>query len=110
MQQAHLKSIHPHTASGETQRDVIQDSGLWAAFAGATTTTAFCHGWLALQCRMIHGVRAGMVFLGPSGCGPFRPVADWPEGSRHLKHLTKTAERTLAERRGIVSSHQAAEG
>ncbi|MDH4185896.1 MAG: GAF domain-containing protein, partial [Nitrospira sp.] len=59
---------------------------------------------------MMGGVRAGMVLLGPADRGPFRPVAIWPEGRSNLKHLTKTAERTLAERRGLVSCGEPDEG
>lgn len=110
MQQAHFKSVPQEVVSTEPHGDVMQEPGPWATFAGASTTTTFCQSWLTLQCRMIAGVRAGMVLLGPSDRGPFRPVAVWPEGSRNLKHLTKTAERTLSDRRGVVSRHQPAEG
>jgi hypothetical protein len=47
-------------------------------------------------------VRADMVPLGPANRGSFRSVAAWPEGRCNLKHLTKKAERTLTERRGLV--------
>lgn len=85
------------------QPDAAQDASLWTSFAEATTVETFCRSWLALQCRMIDGVRAGVVLLGPVDRGPFRPVAVWPDGLRSLKHLTTIAERTLAERRGLVS-------
>ena len=110
MQQAHLKSIPQRDGSTEPHGDVTQEHELWTTFAEASTTAAFCQSWLALQCRMIDGVRAGMVLLGPPGRGPFRPVTVWPEGSRNLKHLIKTAERTLVDRRGVVSRHQPVEG
>jgi len=97
-------------ASSVAQADVTQDHSLWASFAEAATVDAFCRSWLALQCRMMGGVRAGMVLLGTADRGPFRPVAIWPEGRRNLKHLTKTAERTLAERRGVVSHGEPDEG
>ncbi len=79
------------------------DQSLWSKFAQAPTVEAFCTNWLALQCRMIGNVQAGMVLLGQADRGPFRPVAVWPDKHRSLKHLTKTAERTLQERRGLVS-------
>jgi len=96
--------------SAKADTDGIPDDSLWAAFAEAGTVEAFCRNWLALQCRMMGGVRAGMVLLGPPDRGPFRPVAIWPEGLRHLKHLTKTAERTLAERRGLLSRGEPYDG
>lgn len=89
--------------------DVTDEQALWTSFAEATTVEAYCRSWLALQCRTMSGVRAGIVLLGPADHGPFRPVATWPEGLRHFQHLTKTAERTLAERRGFVSHEEFAE-
>jgi RND family efflux transporter MFP subunit len=91
----------------ESVPSVEQDHRLWATFAEAATVEAFCQSWLALQCGMIGGVRAGLVLLGPPDRGPYRPIAIWPTGRRNLKHLTKTAERTLAERRGLVVKSEA---
>jgi RND family efflux transporter MFP subunit len=96
--------------STAAQADVTQEHSLWTSFAEASTVEAFCQSWLALQCRLMGGVRAGMVFLGPADRGPFRPVATWPEGRRGLKHLTKTADRTLADRRRLVLRGEPAEG
>lgn len=93
-----------------TQAEAMQDHALWTSFAQASTIEAFCQTWLALQCRLMDDVRAGIVLLGAKDRGPFRPVATWPRGRRNLKHLTKTAERTLAERRGLVSRGEAVEG
>lgn len=90
--------------------EVTQDNALWASFAEATTVEVFCRNWLALQCRMIDGVRAGVVLLGQPDRGPFRLVATWPPGLRQLKHLTNTAERTLKERRGLVSRGEEVDG
>lgn len=70
MQQAHLKSIPQRDGSTEPHGDVTQEHELWTTFAEASTAAAFCQSWLALQCRMIDGVRAGMVLLGPPGRGP----------------------------------------
>jgi multidrug resistance efflux pump len=109
-QRARLEDEAEALVSAVAETDVTQEHSLWASFAEAATVEAFCRSWLALQCRMMGGVRAGMVLLGPADRGPFRPVAAWPEGRRNLKHLTKTAERTLAERRGLVSRGEPAEG
>ena len=109
-QRARLEDEAEALVSAVAETDVTQEHSLWASFAEAATVEAFCRSWLALQCRMLGGVRAGMVLLGPADRGPFRPVAAWPEGRRNLKHLTKTAERTLAERRGLVSRGEADEG
>lgn len=109
-QRASLQGEAEALISTVAQADVTQEHSLWSSFAEASTVEAFCRSWLALQCRMIGGVRAGMVLLGPADRGPFRPVATWPEGRRNLKHLTKTAERTLADRRGLVLRGEPAEG
>ena len=102
-QRARVQSVAEEALGATiTPPDVTQEHLLWTSFAEASTVEAFCQSWLALQCRMIDGVRAGMVLLGPADRGPFRPVATWPEGRHNLKHLTKTAERTLADRRGLV--------
>jgi RND family efflux transporter MFP subunit len=82
--------------------EVDRESELWTEFAGAATVESFCRSWLALQCRTLGGVEAGLVLVGPADRGPFRPLAAWPHSRRHPKHLTKTAERTLSERRGLL--------
>ena len=78
------------------------DRALWGQFAEASSAEAFCRSWLALQCRLIGGVRGGLVLLGPPDHGPFTPAAVWPHVKRSMKHLTAAAERALAERRGLL--------
>jgi len=90
------------SVADESVQSVEQEHRLWTMFAEAATVETFCQSWLALQCGMIGGVRAGLLLLGPPDRGPFRPMAMWPGGRRHLKHLAKTAERTLSERRGLL--------
>lgn len=84
------------------QADANQDHALWTSFAEAATVDAFCRSWLALQCRIIGGVRIGIVVLGPPDRGPFHRIATWPEGHHQFTHLTKMAERTLTERQPIA--------
>jgi RND family efflux transporter MFP subunit len=90
------------SVANESVQSVEQEHSLWKTFAEAATVDTFCQSWLALQCGMIGGVRAGLLLLGPPDRGPFRPMATWPGGRRYLTHLTKTAERTLSERRGLM--------
>ena len=92
------------------QSNVLQDQALWTAFAEAATAQSFCQSWLALQCRMMAGTQAGIILLGPPDRGPFRPVATWPDGRHNLKHLSKTAEKTLTDRRAVVTPAVPAEG
>jgi RND family efflux transporter MFP subunit len=109
-QRAGVQSEAEELLSNVAQADATQEHSLWTAFAEAATVEAFCQSWLALQCRMMGGVQAGTVLLGPADRGPFRPTATWPPGRRNLKHLTKTAERVLTERRGRVAHGEPAEG
>src|SRR2546426_7099250 len=75
---------------------------LWHEFASAGSLEAFCGKWLALQCRMIDGVSAGVVLVAPDENRPFIPAAFWPDRNQDLKHLREVAERALAEGRGLV--------
>lgn len=82
----------------------FEDRLFWRQFVEATTSKAFCQSWLPLQCRMLRGVRCGMVLLGNADEGPFTPVAVWPDAKLSMSHLTGTAERALRERRGLLIS------
>lgn len=93
----------PHQAMGSgDSRDSEQELLLWRQFAEAATPKAFCQNWLALQCRMLGGVRGAMVLLGEPDRGPFMPVAVWPDARVSMQHLTGAAERALKERRGLL--------
>lgn len=74
---------------------------LWAAFADAADDAEFCAAWLALQCRLIPSVRAGVVLIERDGAS-FAPAAIWPDPRRDVTHLRRAAEKALAERRGVV--------
>ncbi len=87
-----------------------KDRTLWQDFAEAATVEHFCRSWLAIQCRLLGGIQSGTVLLGPPDRGPFRPVAVWPDARISVKHLTKTAERALSERRGFVVTPEAEAG
>src|SRR5438093_11488610 len=78
------------------------ERALWSEFAEAQTAESFCRSWLALQCRMISGVSGGLLLLGAPDRGPFAPAAIWPSPRRNMKYLTRTAERALVERRGLL--------
>lgn len=89
-----------HRAGDSTGFDA--DRLFWRQFVEATTPKAFCQSWLPLQCRMLKGVRCGMVLLGNPDQGPFSPVAVWPDAKLSMNHLTGAAERALRERRGLL--------
>jgi len=89
-------------AVGESAGEPEIEPGLWRQFAEATSPHSFCQSWISLQCRMISGVRSGLVLLGPPDQGPFTPVAVWPDPSHDVRHLGAAAERSLRERRGLL--------
>jgi RND family efflux transporter MFP subunit len=77
------------------------DAALWSSFAGATQANAFCHSWLAIQCRTVPDTVAGILLL-QEGRSRFTPAAIWPDRARDVTHLARTAQQALAERRGVV--------
>lgn len=82
------------------------DHAFWRQFIEATDLKAFCQSWLPLQCRMLQGVRCGIVLLGPPDHGPFSPIAVWPNPKLSMHHLTGAAERALKERRGLLIKNE----
>ncbi|MCF8038753.1 MAG: HlyD family efflux transporter periplasmic adaptor subunit [Desulfohalobiaceae bacterium] len=79
-----------------------QDRLIWRQFVEASSPRTFCQSWLQLQCRMLKGVRCGMVMLGDPDQGAFSPVAFWPDAKLSMKHLSGAAKRSLKERRGLL--------
>ncbi len=95
--------------SGDESEDIVgadPDRELWLKFAQAGTQQDFCQSWLALQCRMLESVRCAMVLLGNPDRGPFTPVAVWPDSSIDMNHLTPAAEKSLKERRGLLTESE----
>lgn len=74
---------------------------LWAAFAVADGSIALGRAWLALQCRLLDGVRRGMLVAAPAG-GSFQPVALWPQGASRPVHLQPLAEQAVRAGEPVV--------
>ncbi|MCX7891794.1 MAG: efflux RND transporter periplasmic adaptor subunit [Burkholderiales bacterium] len=83
-------------------QDAAQDSALWAVLAGATDEREYCQSWLAIQCRLIPGVGGAVVLVRQESDGAFVVAAVWPDVRRDMSYLSGTAQKTLAERRGLV--------
>jgi multidrug resistance efflux pump len=79
-----------------------QQSDVWQTFANPRSDGEFCQAWLALLCRQLPGVKAGVVLYQSDEANTFVPVAVWPDVTRDLSFLGKVAERALTERRGVV--------
>ena len=86
------------------QRASPEDKTLWSTFAGARFASDFCKSWLALQCGMISGARAGLLLLEGED-GRFATAAVWPDPSRDVTYLGPAAEQALQQRRGHIERH-----
>ena len=75
---------------------------MWRVFSEPKSDEQFCQAWLALLCRQLPGVSAGVVLFQATEANTFLPVAVWPEVARDLSYLGKVAERALIEGRGVV--------
>ena len=88
--------------SAAPSSDSAQESALWAVLSGARDANQFCQSWLAIQCRLIPAVGGAVVLARKEADGPFTVAAVWPDVRRDMSYLTKTAQQTLTERRGLV--------
>ena len=85
--------------------DVVRaENAAWTRFAIAGDRAEFCSGWLAILCTQIGRVNSALLLLGPDTQGDYTPGAMWPDPTRDLTHLVPTAEKALAERKGIVTA------
>jgi hypothetical protein len=94
----------PAEASGLGRVSFLEQA-LWQQFGDAAAPAEFARAWLGLQCTVIPGVERGVVVLGEAETGPFAPVAYWPISGAGTPGLSATAERALAERRGVAQGH-----
>lgn len=78
------------------------DADVWRTLASPRSDAEFCQAWLALLCRQLPGVKAGIVLYQSAEANTFVPVAVWPDVTRELSFLGKVAERALTEARGVV--------
>lgn len=81
----------------------VLDQALWNQFANAGSPEEFAQSWLALLCRDIRGVTAGVVVLGEPDIGPFAPAAFWPEEEAVGSNVTAVAEQAITKRQPVLS-------
>lgn len=81
---------------------VEQDADIWRSFVSPGSDADFCQAWLALLCRQLHGIKAGVVLFQSAEANTFAPVAVWPDVTRDLAFLGGVAQRALTEARGVV--------
>jgi Barrel-sandwich domain of CusB or HlyD membrane-fusion/GAF domain len=81
---------------------IEQDADIWRSFVDARSDADFCQAWLALLCRQLSGVRAGVVLFQSTEANTFAPVAVWPDVTRDLAFLGSIAQRALTEAHGVI--------
>lgn len=89
---------------------VEDEAEIWRIFSAPLNDEQFCQAWLALLCRQLPDVSAGVVLFQSADEHTFLPVAVWPEVARDLSFLGKVAERALVEGRGVVHRPEDAAG
>jgi hypothetical protein len=88
--------------SAASSWSTIDEADIWRVFSSPGSDEQFCQAWLALLCRQLTDIAAGVVLLQSADENTFLPVAVWPEVARDLSFLGKVAERALIEGRGVV--------
>lgn len=92
-----------HAAIGAEDAD-------WATLTAAADLRAYCHGWLAIQCRLIPDIWTAVVLVRSPGSDVLAVAASWPGGSRDASHLTAAARKAMDERQGVVLRQPAVGG
>jgi RND family efflux transporter MFP subunit len=98
-------SIKSHKSSMGPKAVTYLEPALWRQLSEADNEQDFCSSWLHLQCRMIDNCLSGIVILGPSETGPFRPAATWPERRGDYQDLSRVVEQVLQEKKGVALSN-----
>lgn len=83
-----------------------REEGLWTQLTAPENPSAFFASWLALCCQQIRESTGGLLLLGKADCGPYSPVAIWPDASRDVQDLVPAAEKALTKRQGLVLKNE----
>jgi len=77
----------PHLMNVPGEHHILEtERALWAQFIDAGSTDSFCQSWLAIQCRMIHGVIGGLVLMRSSEESVYSPIAVWPDVRHKMEY------------------------
>jgi biotin carboxyl carrier protein len=82
--------------------DEAQERLLWRRFHEAESPEEFYETWLAIQCRSVAKVQAGLLLTRSRRTGALVPAASWPASQRPGAHVRAAAERVLNERRALA--------
>lgn len=98
-----MASSSPGKDRGNTGKWSVEgDAEIWREFSSPGSDERFCQAWLALLCRQLSNIKAGVVLFQSDEEHTFLPVAVWPDVTRDLSFLGTVAERALVEGRGVV--------
>jgi hypothetical protein len=82
--------------------DAAQERLLWRGFQQAPSAEAFYASWLAIQCRTVEKVEAGLLLTRSRRTGKYTPAARWPADRRTGAHVRAAAEQVLQKRRALA--------
>lgn len=74
---------------------------LWGRFAAPESTPEFYDTWLAILCRTLFAVRAGLLLLKRADAR-YAPAAIWPTPQHDVKYLVGIAEKALTDRQAVI--------
>jgi len=80
------------------------ESSAWSTFVAARSLEQFCGSWLAILCAQIERVRGALLLTRSEDANTYVPAAIWPDPSRDMAYLAPTAQKSLAERQGVVET------
>jgi len=78
------------------------ESSAWSVFVAARSLEQFCGSWLTILCAQIERVRGALLLTRSDDANTYVPAAIWPDPARDMAYLAPTAQKSLAERQGVV--------
>ena len=92
-----LGTVRPLHADDEAQERL-----LWRQFQEAASPEAFYAGWLAIQCRTVENVEAGLLLTRSRRTGKYTAAARWPAHRNIGAHVQAAAEQVLQKRQALA--------
>lgn len=93
----------------EATGGVFLDLEPYTRLKGSGDPETVAAAWLQIQARIITGLRQAVVVMGPSGRGPFAPIAVWPHGTKGSRALTGATETAIGTGRLVLESGKSAD-
>src|SRR5262245_23785395 len=99
------------SAPSSTAAPANDEPAVWRAFAEATTAQDFYRGWLGVQCRLVAGVRGGVIVgVSPDSTPSATPLAVWGKDPRVSRALIAATRQALARRRRVLVQQETDSG